>query len=1132
MHRPAALSAHDFWPTVRAETQSFTEQDGWWPHILWQALFGEWCGGSAVVLCPSMAGHMATMQEHVYDRAGFEALGARSPMALCWFTGVLGTVHQLHNALSIASDEFMHRGAAIVHADLLNTQEVHDMLASGWRTSEVFKLRLQRVWKCVRMPSIRKVRVCILHQYTEDPPAWLTCWDDERGSRGPKEIMCPYGPSWSAAGGNQCPHDCGFTGSQKELTTHTCARDRALEGCVSSFLESDEPHQQGVPQAVAALLRRPMLSGWYDRDSPQEQQAQRTGLLPVATTDVWFAMGWTTKQIAKIARQFLMARARWIDGISVVRGAVEKHIYHVGQRVTESAPAHGGPQWLTSPLYTQNLGFAERTKAKTSASPKTGWVGAAQMGPFEKDDIGRGDGLVADSSAVATQGRTVRVPMPSFESLMRTDEKELGCLACGSSPSWSVEGEALTAGGWCLACTVGVHAERPVHQHCENCGVTGDCWEWVMVADHDFVCTKCAAWYIERAPHARLWAHASGRRARIRRVVRWLLPADLPKGVEGMVSAVTDEVLAAGGAFSLVPVNRGPMWAWGWMPGVVAVSAAAHPELDVQLLGTDETRGVWLAQAHRLLHDEHEDLLDLPRWSDVWAWRLDCPAVQGTQQVTLARYWPQADTSRDAERQSDWVVPDCFSLHAVTDDVQELQEFSSAASLPGRGVNTSAQKQCEVYGCEFKVEDDFCDEHGQGKRELFMCDACHNGSHYECIRRVGANDELEGMLDANEGWRCRTCVTGNRFGVSTLLDSLVGDDGQERLLIRWYKPPGELDNGQTDGRCHGGSHGRCTGSHCDAMADISIGTSQDIGHDFAGLKEDLVRRQAARSARGADRYWRIRQYLESNRVRKEGTTHTRSWSRWDARHLDPRRAVWAELSNDQEQYEDWRWQHPALRMTPLLKRLGRWWPQHSNFTHARTAQLTDQHTLLADQWEQHVRRSLIFQWHAASVRRSKFLRERSTKASTGRRNVVNLATFNTRQRCKLPERITCPGVGCTANEFSSAISAELQWWPTVPLRAWAISALGYASGDTAQDHWHQVAQRCADMSLLQMRQWAELRLAAVRKGVMTAAQDGAGENTDRTDSVVVLLGDREFLACEDEVRVVDLYTCGVHMGAE
>ena len=148
----------------------------------------------------------------------------------------------------------------------------------------------------------------------------------------------------------------------------------------------------------------------------------------------------------------------------MVRSAVEKHIYHAGQRVTGSASDRGRPQWLTSPLYTQNLGFGERSSAKALAPPKTGWVGAAQMGPFEKDDIGRRDGSVADSSAVAMQGRTVRVPMPSFESLMRTDEKELGCLACGSSPSWSLEGEALTAGGWCLACKVGVHAERPVHQ--------------------------------------------------------------------------------------------------------------------------------------------------------------------------------------------------------------------------------------------------------------------------------------------------------------------------------------------------------------------------------------------------------------------------------------------------------------------------------------------------------------------------------------------------------------------------------------------------------------------------------------------------------------------------------------------
>ena len=132
------------------------------------------------------------------------------------------------------------------------------------------------------------------------------------------------------------------------------------------------------------------------------------------------------------------------------------------------------------------------------------------------------------------------------------------------------------------------------------------------------------------------------------------------------------------------------------------------------------------------------------------------------------------------------------------------------------------------------------------------------------------------------------------------------------------------------------------------MADISIGTPQDIGHDFAGLKEDLVRRQAARTSRGADRHWRVRQYLDSDRVRKGGAGHTRSWSRWDARHLDPQSRVWKQLSTDREQYEDWRWQHPALRMAPLIKRVGRWWPQHDNFAHERAAHFTGRHTPLAD----------------------------------------------------------------------------------------------------------------------------------------------------------------------------------------
>ena len=155
LHKPDALLDRDFWPAVQLEAQSFTEHDGWWPHVLWQALFGEWCGGSAVVLCPGMAYHVATMHEHVHTRTGFEAMGMRSPMALCWFTGVLCTVLQLQSVLSIASNDFLHKGAVILHADLLNTSAVQGILAAGWLMSEVFRLRLQRVWKRVRAPSVR-----------------------------------------------------------------------------------------------------------------------------------------------------------------------------------------------------------------------------------------------------------------------------------------------------------------------------------------------------------------------------------------------------------------------------------------------------------------------------------------------------------------------------------------------------------------------------------------------------------------------------------------------------------------------------------------------------------------------------------------------------------------------------------------------------------------------------------------------------------------------------------------------------------------------------------------------------------------------------------------------------------------
>ena len=145
-----------------------------------------------------------------------------------------------------------------------------------------------------------------------------------------------------------------------------------------------------------------------------------------------------------------------------------------------------------------------------------------------------------------------------------------------------------------------------------------------------------------------------------------------------------------------------------------------------------------------------------------------------------------------------------------------------------------------------------------GCRELFLCDACHQGYHCECVRRIGSKEECEGMLDADEVWRCRLCITRSNYAVSSLLDSLVDDKGDEKLLIRWYRPAGVMEEGQ-HGTCDGShGHGGCIASDCQAMRDITIGSRADIGKDYAGLRTDLHRRQQARVARGADRHWRLR----------------------------------------------------------------------------------------------------------------------------------------------------------------------------------------------------------------------------------------------------------------------------------
>lgn len=176
---------------------------------------------------PNMAYQMATMPKHIHTRVEFTAASARSPSALCWFTGVLRMVHQIQSASAIASDDFLHSGAMILHADLLGMAVVQDMLADGWLASAVFRLRLQRVWKRARAPSMRKAQVCGLHQQPGRLPQWLTDWDAAQDPRGVgRKPLCPYRTLWSGGGEHRCPVSCGFAGGREELAAHTQAQGR------------------------------------------------------------------------------------------------------------------------------------------------------------------------------------------------------------------------------------------------------------------------------------------------------------------------------------------------------------------------------------------------------------------------------------------------------------------------------------------------------------------------------------------------------------------------------------------------------------------------------------------------------------------------------------------------------------------------------------------------------------------------------------------------------------------------------------------------------------------------------------------------------------------------------------------
>ena len=174
----------------------------------------------------------------------------------------------------------------------------------------------------------------------------------------------------------------------------------------------------------------------------------------------------------------------------------------------------------------------------------------------------------------------------------------------------------------------------------------------------------------------------------------------------------------------------------------------------------------------------------------------------------------------------------CFTLVAhITPD--EPGTESDTASVEGGEVNTSEEKICQ-YDCPYPVHEDLGHNVSGGPRELYLCDACHQGAHWDCLHRSRhvPEAEREQLLDPAARWRCQTCVQERRFRVSYLVDSLTDNKGTELFIIRW--------------------------SSFTAAAD-TVENRQALGKDYTGLQEQLRRRQYARADRGRDRYLKTRQ---------------------------------------------------------------------------------------------------------------------------------------------------------------------------------------------------------------------------------------------------------------------------------
>ena len=405
---------------------------------------------------------------------------------------------------------------------------------------------------------------------------------------------------------------------------------------------------------------------------------------------------------------------------------------------------------------------------------------------------------------------------------------------------------------------------------CENCGGGGPPEEWAAaVGPQKQVCRPCAEWYLKRAPTSCCWKSDKNRGELARDRIRHILNGIGTGSTERLVSMISN-TLIKDKKMSPITHRWSHVFPWGHLRPMLMAAAQSVDGYKIHQQQDPDPIEIRPEYDERYYEESF--------WKDDTAWwrqhTLEKARTAPQKQTDLLYNWPESKITRRGLKL-------CFVPRNVT-KVEEVEVDSDVQSVPGGELDDEEEKQC-ILDCPYPVREDFHRNRVEGRRELFICHACHKGVHLECLERTRTIDrqEREDTLDSEVNRRCADCVSSDRFRPSAILEEFSQIHGKERmLLIRWsgYE-----------------------------MAEDSLTHKNHLETDYTGLQAQLTRRRTERSRRRQDRYGK------SVLACKYALMGVKKIRRLDTLGLDRIQGRWKKGTEDDQTYHEWRMTHPGTR---------------------------------------------------------------------------------------------------------------------------------------------------------------------------------------------------------------------------